>query len=270
MAKVEDLKVRFSNLPDFTMTDFDIVKWLIDELECKFMLVFETVVSEDKKETFLYQVDHLFNSVELLINDGGGIKLRKELEALTDEIASAKDFLKETDKLSGFFWKRITTKWYIFKRKRTNFLIARILAMYISEHPEISIKDVRKKTVNILKNRIVDIFDMAEKYHIIEVKAAIPEKWPMTSNTYFTTDEVPYLGWMIQEAKLSGYTQQAILDAWGSMLNMKSQQVPITEDYWMLPLDEALYVLFYDLSYNETKKHYAALLALSEKNFNNQ
>jgi len=252
-------------LPDFTMSDFNIVKWLIDELEDRFTLVFETVVSEDQKESFLYQVDHLFNGIELLINDGE--KIRKELEALADEISSAKNFLKETNKLSGFFWEKLSTKWYLFKRKRTKFLIARILAMYISEHPEISIKDVRKKTVNILKNRIVDIFDMAEKYHIIEVKAAIPEKWPTTSNTYFTTDEVPYLGWMIQEAKLSGYTQQAILDAWDSMLNMKSQQANYPEEYWMLPLDEALHVLFYDLSYNETKKHYTALLSLAEKNF---
>ncbi len=267
MAKVEDLKVRFSNLPDFTKEEFNVVKWLINVLEDKFTLTFETVVDENKKDDFIYQVDHLFNGIELLINSSEAQSCRKALDELEDEISSAKHFLKETEDFSNFFWERITTKWYVLRRKRTKFLIARILAMYISEHPEISIKDVRKKTVNILKNRIVDIFDMAEKYHIIEVKAAIPEKWPTTTNTYFTTAEVPYLEWMIQEAKLSGYTQQAILDAWDSMLNMKSQQANYPEEYWMIPLDEALYVLFYDLSYNETKKHYTALLSLAEKNF---
>lgn len=262
MAKVEFLKVRFSELPDFTMSDFDIVKWLIEELEYKFMLVFETVVSEDKKETFLYQVEHLFNSVALLINDGGGIKLRKELEALTDEIASAKDFLKETDKLSGFFWERITTKWYIFKRKRTKFLIAKILAMYISEHPEA--KDIKEKTLDILKNKIVDICDVSQKFHLVEIKELIPEKWPTTTNPFYRVSEVPYLKRMITEAKLGGYTEQEIKEAWNKMLKMKSQNKVYPEEFWFLTLDMAFYVLFRDLSYDETLMHGVAVECLAE------
>ena len=131
-------------MPDFTKSDFNVIKWLIDELEDRFTLVFETVVSEDRKKEFLYQVDHLFNSAELLVNEGD-VRVRKELDELSDEISSGKEFLKKTDNLSGFFWERLTTKWYLFKRKRTKFLIVRILAMYFSEHPEVLLKNVKKK-----------------------------------------------------------------------------------------------------------------------------
>ena len=43
MAKVECLKVRFCELPDFTKSDFNVIKWLIDELEDRFTLVFEEI-----------------------------------------------------------------------------------------------------------------------------------------------------------------------------------------------------------------------------------
>ncbi len=261
MAKVECLKVRFCELPDFTKSDFNVIKWLIDELEDRFTLVFETVVSEDRKKEFLYQVDHLFNSAELLVNEGD-VRVRKELDELSDEISSGKEFLKKTDNLSGFFWERLTTKWYLFKRKRTKFLIVRILAMYFSEHPEVLLKNVKKKMSDILENKIVDICDIAKKFHLVEVKELIPEKWPTTNKPFFRVSEVPYLKRMITEAKLGGYKEEEIKEAWDKMLKMKSQNKEYPEEFWFLTLDMAFYVLFRDLSYDETLMHSVAVECL--------
>jgi len=92
-----------------------------------------------------------------------------------------------------------------------------------------------------------------------EIIALRPSVWPEKVGNFIPTEDAkPYLGVLMNEA-MCDHDHDEITDAWSAMLKMKSIHAPMPESE-ELTLAEALYVLFAEKSYYETKTHYAAFL----------
>ncbi len=91
-----------------------------------------------------------------------------------------------------------------------------------------------------------------------EIIALRPSVWPEKKGNFVATEDASYLGKLIAEAACD-HDHEEITNAWSDMLNMKATQAPMPENE-ELSLAEALYVLFAEKSYYETKTHYAAFL----------
>lgn len=97
-----------------------------------------------------------------------------------------------------------------------------------------------------------------------EIIALRPSVWPEKVGIFVTVeDSSSYLGKLIAEA-VCDHDHDEITDAWSAMLKMKSTHAPMPESE-ELTLAEALYVLFAEKSYYETKTHYAAFLDFLNK-----
>lgn len=97
-----------------------------------------------------------------------------------------------------------------------------------------------------------------------EIIALRPSVWPRKVGNFVTVeDSSSYLGKLIAEAACD-HDHEEITNAWSDMLNMKATQAPMPENE-ELSLAEALYVLFAEKSYYETKTHLAAFLDFLNK-----
>lgn len=96
-----------------------------------------------------------------------------------------------------------------------------------------------------------------------EIIALRPSVWPEKKGNFVATEDASYPGKLIAEA-VCDHDHDEITDAWSAMLKMKSTHAPMPESE-ELTLAEALYVLFAEKSYYETKTHYAAFLDFLNK-----
>lgn len=94
------------------------------------------------------------------------------------------------------------------------------------------------------------------------VESLAPAACPRLSKerNYLLPEQAPYLAQLLSEAKKRGYSSGDILSAWDGVLAKKAQTPPQQEE---LDLEEAMRVLFHNLSYDETKLHYLAMLSLN-------
>ena len=97
-----------------------------------------------------------------------------------------------------------------------------------------------------------------------EIIVLRPSVWPKKVGNFIPTEDAkPYLGVLMNEA-MCDHDHEEITNAWSAMLKMKSTHAPMPESE-ELTLAEALYVLFAEKSYYETKTHYAAFLDFLNK-----
>ena len=93
------------------------------------------------------------------------------------------------------------------------------------------------------------------------VESLAPAVCPMLKKeqNYLLAEQTPYLAQLLAEAKKCGYSSGDILSAWAGALAKKTKTPPQKEE---LSLEEAMRVLFHNLSYHEVKLHYVAMLSL--------
>ena len=105
-----------------------------------------------------------------------------------------------------------------------------------------------------------------ETFDSQEIKAIRPTLAPerKVGSNFLSCEQAPYLQELIIRARRGGYSQEDGCKAWAQMLSNKSNQVDF-EGNDELNLAEALTVLFYNLSYYETKWHYLAFLEFNSR-----
>ena len=243
--------VSYQNFSDYYDCKKEIADVILDTLEDNMVAMFEVISSDADKAFYLAAFSKFWDEAEDLAVRNGLALHKKRIE-----------YRKELYRLANAegFWQKLKAKLELFFMKPV--YLKEFLACYMWENPNEDEK-TRERIMKTLDRKWRSYSDLKPNFRAEDIRRYRPIIAPISEAFYFGAEDTPYLKVLLQDARKKGYTQQDILEAWDACLHMKSMSIS-TASWTEIGLDKALYVLFEGLSYNDTKRHYVALISLSE------
>ncbi len=251
MKKFNSMVVSYQNFGDYYDCKKEIDVVIMDTLEENMVAMFEVVSSDVDKAFYLAAFSKFWDEAEELAVTNGLALHKKRIE-----------YRKEFYRLANAegFWQKLKARIKIFLMEPIH--LKEFLACYMWENPNEDEK-TREKIMKTLDREWRSYSDLKPNFMAEDIRRYRPLTAPSSTAFYFGAEDVPYLKILLQDARKKGYTQQDILEAWDACLHMKSMSTSAAS--WSeIGLDKALCVLFESLSYYDTKRHYVALISLSE------
>lgn len=263
MAKVKNLKVRVNELASFVVTS-DIVAVIMNALENRDILLFETICSEWTKKNIIEAVNELWSEAGERACKFEALQLRKKIEATTAEIENCEVCLNLKPNLYG----KLAYHLKIFRLKREKVALREVISAFIAEHSAIASLTC-ETLLQELDARLMTK-EMQSKFFIAaDIEQLRPSEWPTPKNNYLSAEQVPYLASIIEAAYRKGLSREEITDAWFEMkkrkLDQMTQNKEVVSGWEYVDLADALCVLFAGEHPHKAKEHYAAYLDLVAK-----
>lgn len=159
-------------------------------------------------------------------------------------------------------FRKIVCHWRLFFQKAATISLEDFLAWHIAENGN-SFNEYEELIIR-LQQRILTVDDLNFLFDALPTRKAAPQSFTVNASL-LTVEDVPYLTYFCHEAKKRNYSSTMLLDAWKKMLDMKSRNVDCSKWENSLLPEQALFVLFGNLSYEETTKHSCIFLNLIEE-----
>lgn len=193
-----------------------------------------------------------------------GTEVRKEIEKISEEIKATKALLHE---VNGFFQK-LRLRWRLFRLRSIQFPLTDIIAMHVAEHGNNPAE--KAELLLRLNQQIITLEGMYLRFEADIIRQIAPRAITPSEENYQSSEAMPCLRTFCQLAQEKSYTTEQMLEAWEQMLEMKMKIKQVNCLKWRgyLPLEQALYLLFEHLSYNDVKRCYLAFLELAQTSEN--
>ncbi len=243
--------VSYQNFGDYYDCKKEIDNVILDTLEDNMVAMFEVISSDADKSFYMAAFSKFWDEAEELAVTNGLALHKKRIE-----------YRKELYRLANAegFWQKLKAKIEVFLMPPIH--LKEFLACYMWENPQEDEK-TREKIMKTLDKVWRSYSDLKPNFMAEDVRRYRPLAAPSSEAFYFDAEDAPYLKILLQDAKKKGYTQQDILEAWNACRHMKSMSIS-TASWTEIGLDKALYVLFENLNYSDTRRHYMAIISLSE------
>lgn len=264
MAKVKNMKIRVSMLNDFA--DRNVINVILQALESRDILLFETICSEWTKKNIIAAVNDLWQEARETANKYEAKQLRNKIEENFNAVENCRDCLKLKPNLQG----RISYNWKIYRLKREKVLLRDVIAIFITEHR--ATEDItRQALVEELEKRLFTSDMQYRSFIAHDIEVLRPEVWPMAEKNCLATEQVPYLETLLASARAKGYSESEMREAWDEAVSQKFNQMvnnwPLPDRWDYINLPEALCVLFAGQHPHTMKEHYTAYHGLVDKVF---
>ncbi len=246
MAKFRDLKPSLTALAKFS-EDNKIANLFITTIEENYPEIFRRVQAPYQKQEYIVQIVNIwYNANQMQSTDEV-----RQLEGRMNQILHEWTEIAMREKQTCF------SKAAILKLKEEIPSLTEMVAMYLyTSGDTFDVALERIKRVMERKLQTSNLFSIKE-----DIVPLIPAEWPALAEgeNFLHAEQVPYLKEIVELAKAKGYSTENLLTAWAKIMGMKSKRAPypVSED---VEVAEALYALFYEPSYYETKKHFPSFV----------
>ena len=251
------IKVGITALTPYLNNEETIVSVVKSAIENFDPFLFLRARSAALKEEVIYGMEMMWDKAAVLAQQDT-TPIKHTIKIVMDDLEHAQTCLA----LGGCnLYGKLSYHWKIFRLNQQKLPLLDLLALHIAEHG--NKPEEKEEILQQLRQNIITADDLVYMVHAGLPRQLAPSKCPDS----LKPDEVPYLRTLCLDMRQKRYSTEALREAWSKMLEKKSQQVDSSNWKGLLPPEDALYVLFEKMDYNEVKRHYAAYLSfISDEN----
>lgn len=256
-----EFKARIANLGKYMMKQESIVDVVLTAIEDHDLMIFERVRSENFKNQVVREFEDMWEQAAVLAQEDTS-QTRCSIRITLDSIEHTHTCLA----LGGWNWLGwISYHIDLMRYYRRKLPLVAVLAMHIAEKG--NNLGEKEELLQQIRQRIVTKHDLYFSFEADVVRKEAPAEFPPISNGMFCPpfEIVPYLVKICQEFKRRRYSEQELQEVWKVMLEKKAHAVDSLNWHGYLPPEDALLVLFENLTYKEVKYHEQAYFRLIQE-----
>lgn len=255
-----EFKTRIANLGKYMREEENIVNVVLASIEDHDLMIFERVRSENFKNQVVRELEDIWEKAAVLAQEDTS-QTRCSIRITLDSIEHTHTCLA----LGGWNWLGWISYHIDLMRYYCRKLpLVEVLAMHIAEKG--NNLGEKEELLQQIRQRIVTKHDLYFSFEANLVRKEAPAKFPPISNGMFCPpfENVPYLVKICHEFK-HRYSEQELQEVWKAMLEKKAYAVDSSNWHGYLPPEDALLVLFENLTYKEVKYHEQAYFRLIQE-----